>query len=36
LKGVALRQTELTRMIDDAEQRWLEVHDELERIGEVT
>ena len=36
LKGVALRQTELARMIDEAEHRWLEVHDELERIGQVT
>jgi ATP-binding cassette subfamily F protein 3 len=35
LKGLALRQTELTRLIDDAEQRWLEVHEQLEEIGEV-
>ena len=35
LKGLALRQNELTRLIDEAEQRWLEVHEELEGIGEV-
>ncbi|MDB5903089.1 MAG: transporter ATP-binding protein [Betaproteobacteria bacterium] len=35
LKGLALRQTELTRLIDEAEHRWLEVSGELEEIGEV-
>jgi ATP-binding cassette subfamily F protein 3 len=35
LKGLALRQTELTRLIDEAEHRWLEVSSELEDIGEV-
>jgi ATP-binding cassette subfamily F protein 3 len=35
LKGLALRQNELTRLIDEAEQRWLEVHEQLEEIGEV-
>ena len=35
LKGLALRQTELTRLIDEAEHRWLEVHGELEEIGDV-
>ena len=35
LKGLALRQTEVSRLIDEAEQRWLEVHTELEEIGEV-
>ena len=36
LKGLALRQTELTRLIDEAEHRWLEVSEALEEIGEVT
>jgi ATP-binding cassette subfamily F protein 3 len=36
LKGLALRQTELTRLIDEAEQRWLDVSTELEEIGEVS
>ncbi|HEX2828346.1 MAG TPA: ATP-binding cassette domain-containing protein [Burkholderiales bacterium] len=36
LKGLALRQTELTRLIDEAEHRWLEVSAELEEIGEVS
>jgi ATP-binding cassette, subfamily F, member 3 len=35
LKGLALRQTELTRLIDEAEHRWLEVHGQLEEIGEI-
>jgi ATP-binding cassette subfamily F protein 3 len=35
LKGLALRQNELTRLIDEAEHRWLEVHEQLEEIGEV-
>ena len=35
LKGLVLRQQELTRLIDEAEHRWLEVHAELEEIGEV-
>jgi ATP-binding cassette subfamily F protein 3 len=35
LKALALRQAELTRLIDEAEQRWLEVSTELEEIGEV-
>jgi ATP-binding cassette subfamily F protein 3 len=36
LKGLALRQNELTRLIDEAEHRWLEVSAELEEIGEVS
>jgi ATP-binding cassette subfamily F protein 3 len=35
LKGLALRQAELTRVIEEAEHRWLEVHAELETIGEM-
>jgi ATP-binding cassette subfamily F protein 3 len=35
LKGVTLRQQEVTRLIEEAEHRWLEVHAELEKIGEV-
>jgi ATP-binding cassette subfamily F protein 3 len=35
LKGLALRQNELTRLIADAEHRWLEVHEALEEIGEI-
>jgi len=35
LKGLVLRQQELTRLIDEAEHRWLEVHAELEEIGEL-
>ncbi|HYC48544.1 MAG TPA: ATP-binding cassette domain-containing protein [Burkholderiales bacterium] len=35
LKGLALRQAELTRLIDEAEQRWLEVHEALETLGDV-
>jgi ATP-binding cassette subfamily F protein 3 len=35
LKGLALRQTELTRLIADAEQQWLEAHEELEEIGDA-
>ena len=34
LKGLALRQTELARLIGEAEHRWLDVHAELEEIGE--
>jgi ATP-binding cassette subfamily F protein 3 len=33
LKAVALRQSELTRLIEAAEQRWLEVHVELESLA---
>ncbi len=35
LKALALRQSELTQLIDDAEHRWLEVSTEMEEIGEV-
>jgi ATP-binding cassette, subfamily F, member 3 len=35
LKGLALRQTELTRLIAEAEHRWLEVSEALEEIGEI-
>ena len=35
LKGLALRQTELERLIGEAEQRWLDVHAEIEGIGEA-
>ena len=35
LKGLALRQNELTRLIAEAEHRWLEVSEALEEIGEV-
>ncbi|MDP2241368.1 MAG: ATP-binding cassette domain-containing protein [Burkholderiales bacterium] len=35
LKRTTLRQQEVTRQIEDAEQRWLEVHAELEVIGEI-
>ena len=35
LNGVMLRQQEVTRLIDEAEHRWLEVHADLEEIGEV-
>jgi ATP-binding cassette subfamily F protein 3 len=34
LKGVVLRQQAVTRRIDEAEHRWLEVHAELEAMGE--
>jgi ATP-binding cassette subfamily F protein 3 len=36
LKALALRQSELTQLIDDAEHRWLEVSTEMEEIGEVS
>ena len=32
MKGTALRQQELTRLIEEAEHRWLEVHHELEQM----
>ncbi|MBI4205828.1 MAG: ATP-binding cassette domain-containing protein [Betaproteobacteria bacterium] len=35
LKGVVLRQQALTRRIDEAEHRWLEVHAALEQIEEI-
>ena len=35
VKGLVLRQQEVARLIDEAEHRWLEVHGELEEIGEV-
>ncbi len=35
LKVLALRQSELTRLIDDAEHRWLEVSTQMEEIGDV-
>jgi ATP-binding cassette subfamily F protein 3 len=35
LKGLALRQNELTRRIADAEHRWLEISEALEEIGEI-
>ncbi|HET7595418.1 MAG TPA: ATP-binding cassette domain-containing protein [Burkholderiales bacterium] len=35
LKGIVLRQQAVSRRIEDAEQRWLEVHAALEEIGEV-
>ena len=35
LKGLALRQSELTRLIDEAEHRWLEVSTQMEEIGEL-
>ena len=35
MKGLVLRQQEVTRLIDEAEHRWLEVHAALEEIGEV-
>ncbi len=35
LKGLALRQTELTRLIAEAEHRWLEVNETLDEIGEI-
>ena len=35
LKGVVLRQQAVSRRIDEAEQRWLEVHADLEAMGEV-
>jgi ATP-binding cassette, subfamily F, member 3 len=35
LKGLSLRQTEVIRLIADAEHRWLEVQSELEAIGEL-
>ncbi|MNC85683.1 putative ABC transporter ATP-binding protein [compost metagenome] len=34
LKGVVLRQQAVTRRIDEAEHRWLEVHAALEAMGE--
>jgi len=34
LKGVVLRQQAVSRRIDEAEHRWLEVHAELEALGE--
>jgi len=36
LKEVTLRQQAVARLIDEAEHRWLEVHAELEEIGEVS
>ncbi|HEX6002886.1 MAG TPA: ATP-binding cassette domain-containing protein [Burkholderiales bacterium] len=35
LKGVVLRQQAVSRRIENAEQRWLEVHAELEALGEM-
>jgi ATP-binding cassette subfamily F protein 3 len=35
LKGLALRQAELTRLIEEAEDRWLKVHEALEAIGDL-
>jgi ATP-binding cassette subfamily F protein 3 len=35
LKGLVLRQQEVTRLIAGAEERWLELHAELEEIGEA-
>jgi ATP-binding cassette subfamily F protein 3 len=35
LKALATRQDELTRLIEAAEQRWLEVQSDLEEIGDV-
>ncbi|HEV7800947.1 MAG TPA: ATP-binding cassette domain-containing protein [Burkholderiales bacterium] len=35
LKGLTLRESELSRLIDEAEHRWLEVSTELEEIGEI-
>jgi ATP-binding cassette subfamily F protein 3 len=35
LKALAVRQDELTRLIEDAEQRWLAVQADLEQIGDV-
>jgi ATP-binding cassette subfamily F protein 3 len=35
LKTLAVRQDELTRLIEEAEQRWLEVQSDLEEIGDV-
>ena len=35
LKGLALRQAELTRLIEEAEQHWLEVHAALDAIGDI-
>jgi ATP-binding cassette subfamily F protein 3 len=35
MKALGLRQQELTRLVDEAEMRWLEVHSELEEIGEL-
>ena len=35
LKGLVLRQQEVARLIAGAEERWLELHAELEEIGEV-
>ncbi len=35
LKGLALRQTEVTRLIGEGEHRWLEVQAELDAIGEL-
>jgi ATP-binding cassette subfamily F protein 3 len=35
LKGLSLRQTEVTRLIEEIEQRWLALHAELEEIGEA-
>ncbi|MEK6592883.1 MAG: ATP-binding cassette domain-containing protein [Pseudomonadota bacterium] len=34
MKGLVLRQQEVSRRIDEAEQRWLELHAELEEIGQ--
>ncbi len=36
LQGMAKRQKELTRLLEAAEERWLEVHAELEAIGEIS
>ncbi len=35
LRAMAARQTELAQLIDTAEQRWLEVHGELDALGEL-
>jgi ATP-binding cassette subfamily F protein 3 len=35
MKGMVLRQQELTRLIAEAEERWLALHAELEEIGEA-
>jgi hypothetical protein len=34
LKGAVQRQQELARLIAEAERRWLELHAELEQIGD--
>ena len=35
LQEVSKRQDEVTRLLEEAEERWLQVHAELEEIGEV-